>query len=106
MFERRLYYHIDWLLVVALVLLCVLGLVMIDSTTSDPTRGSSHLLTTQVYGMLIGLAAFLVTLSVDYRSFTDKSHLIYIGLLGLLLYVLFLGDVQMGARRWIGVGSF
>jgi rod shape determining protein RodA len=36
---------------------------------------------------------------------TDRSHLIYAGMLGVLLYVLFFGDVQMGARRWIGFGS-
>jgi rod shape determining protein RodA len=46
------------------------------------------------------------TLTLDYRTFTDKSHLIYIGLLAILLYVLFLGTVQMGARRWIPIGGF
>ena len=43
-------------------------------------------------------------LTLDYRTFTDKSHLIYLGLLGVLLYVVFFGDVQMGARRWISLG--
>ena len=38
MFERRLYYHIDWALVAAILALCALGVVMIYSTTSDPTR--------------------------------------------------------------------
>ena len=33
MFERRLYYHIDWALVIAVVALCALGVVMIYSTT-------------------------------------------------------------------------
>ena len=46
------------------------------------------------------------TLTLDYRTFTDKSHLIYIGLLALLLYVLFFGTVQMGARRWIPLRVF
>ena len=48
----------------------------------------------------------LVTLSLDYRAFTDKSHLIYIALLAVLLYVLFFGTVQMGARRWIPLRVF
>jgi cell division protein FtsW (lipid II flippase) len=43
MFERRLYYHIDWALVAAMFALCGIGVVMIYSTTSDPTRGTSHL---------------------------------------------------------------
>jgi rod shape determining protein RodA len=106
MFERRLYYHIDWALVFALAALCALGVVMIYSTTADPTRGTSRLYITQLYAIVLGLFAMVFTLTLDYRTFTDKSHLIYIGLLALLVYVLFLGTVQMGARRWIGLRGF
>ena len=51
MFERKLYHHIDWALVVAIVALCALGLVMIYSTTSDPTstRAASRMHMTQLY---------------------------------------------------------
>ena len=106
MFERRLYHHIDWALLIAILALCTLGVVMIYSTTADPTRGNSRLFITQIYGIVVGLIAMAVVLSIDYRAFTDKSHLIYIGLVGALIYVIFLGSVQMGARRWIGLGSF
>ena len=105
MFERRLYYHIDWALLIAMLSLCALGVVMIYSTTADPTRGNSHLYITQLYAIALGLGALVFTLSLDYRTFTDKSHLIYIGLLVALLYVIFFGDVQMGARRWISFGG-
>src|SRR5581483_1445256 len=106
MFERRLYYHIDWALVVAILALCALGVVMIYSTTSDPTRGSSRMYLTQLYAIVIGLGAMLFMLTIDYRTFTDKSHLIYIGMCALLLYVMFFGMVQMGARRWIPLKVF
>jgi rod shape determining protein RodA len=106
MFERRLYYHIDWALVAAIFALCGLGVVMIYSTTSDPTRGSSHLWVTQLYAIGLGIVAMLITLSLDYRTFTDKSHLIYIAIVVVLVYVLFFGMVQMGARRWIPVRGF
>src|SRR4051812_31233489 len=105
MFERRLYYHIDWALLIAILALCALGVAMIYSTSSDPTRGNSHLYVTQLYAIVIGLGAMIFTLTLDYRTFTDKSHLIYIALLGVLLYVLFMGMVQMGARRWIPLGA-
>jgi rod shape determining protein RodA len=102
MFERRLYHHIDWALVAAILTLLGMGVAMVYSTTADPTHGtSSRLFVTQLYAIAIGLVAMVVTLSVDYRSFTDKSHLLYIGLLAVLLYVMFFGTVQMGARRWI-----
>ncbi len=106
MFERRLYYHIDWALLISILSLCALGVVMIYSTTSDPTRGASRMYITQLYAIVIGLGAMVVMLTIDYRAFTDKSHLIYIGLLGLLLYVMFFGMVQMGARRWIPLRVF
>jgi rod shape determining protein RodA len=106
MLERRLYFHIDWALLLAVLALCGLGVAMIFSTTSDPTRGVSRLHITQLYAIVIGLGAMIVTLSFDYRTFTDKSHLIYIGMLGLLLYVMFFGAVQMGARRWVSFGGF
>jgi rod shape determining protein RodA len=106
MFERRLYYHIDWALLLAILALCGLGVAMIYSTTSDPTRAVSRMYITQLYAICLGLVAMVVMLTFDYRTFTDKSHLIYIGLLALLLYVMFFGMVQMGARRWIPLRVF
>src|SRR6185436_16143459 len=106
MFERRLYYHIDWALVIAMLALCGLGVAMIFSTTADPTRGASHLYITQLYAIVIGLCVMVFMLTLDYRTFTDKSHLIYVALLAALVYVLFLGSTQGGARRWITLGAF
>jgi len=106
MFERRLYYHIDWALVIAVLALCALGVVMIYSTTADPTRVTSRMYLTQLYAIVIGIGAMLFMMTLDYRTFTDKSHLIYIGLCAALIYVIFLGQVQMGARRWIPLKLF
>src|SRR6266576_1564845 len=107
MFERRLYYHIDWALVIAMLALCALGVAMIYSTRADPTRTVLHpMYVTQLYAIVLGLGAMVFMLALDYRTFTDKSHLIYIALLVLLLYVMFFGMVQMGARRWIPLKMF
>ena len=106
MFERRLYHHIDWALLMAILSLCTLGVVMIYSTTSDPTRGVSKLYITQLYAIGLGLGAMIIAMTIDYRTFADKSHIIFAVLIALLAYVLFKGVVQMGARRWIGLGGF
>jgi rod shape determining protein RodA len=106
MFERRLYFHIDWAMVIAILALCTLGVIMIYSTTSDPTRATSRMYVTQLYAIAIGLGAMTFMMTLDYRAFTDKSHLIYIGLCALLIYVMFFGMVQMGARRWIPLKAF
>ena len=106
MFERRLHYHLDWALMVAILALCAIGVAMIFSTTADPTRGDSRLHVTQLYAIAMGFVAMLSMLTFDYRSLTDKSHLVYAGLVAVLLYVLFFGSVQNGARRWIDLGPF
>ena len=41
MFERRLYYYLDWALILAIGVLCAIGIAMIRSTTSDPTGGAA-----------------------------------------------------------------
>ena len=102
MLERRLYFHIDWAMVVALVALCLIGLAQIYSATGGPTR----IYYTQIYGMLLGTVALVICLAIDYRSLADKSHLIYIGILLLLVYVLFFGAVRGGSRRWIDLHVF
>ena len=107
MLERRLYRHIDWLLVVALVSLCGIGVTMIYSTTYDQTAGAAGpQLLTQLWALGIGLVVFLIMLSVDYRWFSDSSLEIFIGLLVLLCYALLFGTAIGGARRWIGLGTF
>ena len=106
MLERRLYYYIDWALVAAILALCSMGVAMIYSTTADPTRNSSHLHVTQLYAIALGVGGMIFMLLLDYRTFTDKSHLIYAALLCVLVYVLYKGDVQMGAQRWISLGTF
>ena len=102
MFERRLYYHIDWLLIGAVLAVCAIGLAMIYSATG----GAGRVYWTQVYALGLGLMAMAVCVSIDYRSLADKSHWIYLAMMLLLLGVLFIGSVRGGSRRWIDLGSF
>jgi rod shape determining protein RodA len=102
MLERRLYFHIDWALVAAIAALCGVGLAMIYSTTGGATR----LYWTQIYGIVIGIGAMVVAMTIDYRSLADKSHLLYIGLVMLLVAVALFGSKQMGAQRWLDLGFY
>ena len=103
MFERRLYYHVDWAMLGAIVALCVIGLAQIYSATYTGA-GASSIYYTQIWAILLGLVALVVAVSVDYRSLADKSHWIYLGIVALLIYVLFFGAVRGGSRRWIDLG--
>ena len=102
MFERRFYLHLDWGLLIAVMTLGVIGLAQIYSASG----GWTDVVETQVYGIMLGLVVLVLCLSVDYRSLADKSHLIYIAVIGLLVYVLLFGAVRGGSRRWIDLGAF
>ena len=91
MFERRLYFHIDWLLLGAVVLLAGIGVAMVYSTTyiTTPTGGrAASQVWTQGYALGIGLIALLICLAIDYRVFAEHSLFLYGGLLALLIFVL------------------
>jgi rod shape determining protein RodA len=109
MFERRLYFHIDWLLLAAVVLLSLVGVAMIYSTTYVTTPTGGHpgpQPVTQLYALGLGLLALLVCLMVDYRVLAEHSLVVYGALVVLLIFVLFKGSTQMGAQRWIPIGPF
>jgi rod shape determining protein RodA len=110
MFERRLYFHVDWLLLAAIVGIAAVGVAMIYSTTYVTLPdGSGHAgpqVRTQIYALLIGLVAFVICLSLDYKMLAEHSLVLYGGLLLLLIFVLLKGSTQMGAQRWIPLGPF
>jgi len=109
MFERRLYFHIDWLLLGAILLLSGVGVAMIYSTTYVPAPTGGHPGTqplTQLYALGIGIVALLVCLAIDYRVFAEHSLFVYGSLLVLLIFVLIKGQTQMGGQRWIPIGPF
>ena len=105
MFERRLFYHVDWALVAAVLMLSAVGLAMIYSTTYDAVRGRvGPQFSTQLYAILIGLFALFLCLVVDYRALAEHSLALFVALALALLYVLVFGVVAGGARRWIDLG--
>jgi rod shape determining protein RodA len=110
MFERRLYFHVDWLLLTALLVIAGIGIAMIYSTTyvtlPDGTGHAGPQVRTQVYALIIGLLAFLIFLTLDYRMLAEHSLFLYGGLVILLIFVLVKGSTQMGAQRWIPIGPF
>ena len=110
MFERRLYFHVDWLLLTVILLITGIGIAMIYSTTyvtlPDGTGHAGPQVRTQVYALVIGLVAFVICLMIDYRMLAEHSLVPYGGLVLLLVFVLFKGSTQMGAQRWIPIGPF
>src|SRR5688572_10883710 len=98
MFERRLYYHLDWAMLGAVLTLCAVGVGMIYSATYDPQTGAvGPQFRTQLYAITLGLVALLMCLTIDYRLLANSSLLMYGGLLALLVYVMAVGAMGGGA---------
>jgi rod shape determining protein RodA len=110
LFERRLYFHVDWLLVGAVLLIAGIGLAMIYSTTyvrlPDGSGRPGREFLTQLYALGLGGIALVVCLMIDYRKLAEHSLFLYGTLLALLVFVLVSGDSAGGAQRWIEVGRF
>ena len=107
MFERRLYGHLDWGLLAAVLALSAIGVMMIYAATAGAAGAATQqLFVTQLYAIAIGLVVITVVLCVDYERLADVSHIIYLLLVAALVFVLFFGVSRGGARRWIALPSF
>ncbi len=110
MFERRLYFHIDWLLLGAVLLLAAIGVSMIYSTTyvtlPDGTGHPGARFWVQLYAVGLGTLGMLVFLLLDYRFLAEHGLMLYGGLVLLLVYVLIGGKNAGGSTRWISLGIF
>src|SRR4029453_14134440 len=96
-FGRRVFFHVDWVLLVAILVLMGIGVTMIYSTTYVHLPEPGHpgpQFRTQIYAIVLGLFALLVCLAVDYRKLAESALVLYGGLILLLVYVLFQGSTQ------------
>jgi rod shape determining protein RodA len=102
--DRRLVANIDWVLLVAVVLLSAIGVTMIQSATMNGV--SSRLYLKQLVLLAVGMVALLAVLAVDYRKLADRAGLLYVGAVVALGYVLVLGPRIAGTKRWITLVGF
>ncbi|MBW3559006.1 MAG: rod shape-determining protein RodA [Proteobacteria bacterium] len=95
--------QIDWSLVGMLCLIAGAGAVMLYSvggTSMTPWAGNHILRFTVFLGMTLVLAL------VDIRVWFALSYPVYVVALLLLVAVEAVGDVRMGAQRWLSLGPF
>jgi rod shape determining protein RodA len=107
--ERRLSAHLDWPLIAAILALTFIGLMTIYSVTWDFRPGydqPGREFWTQLYALPIGLIAMFACLMIDYRTLTQKSLILFGLFVAALVAVSLIGDVRMGARRWIALPGF
>lgn len=94
--------HIDWILLVCVLLISSAGLVTMYTTGDNP------FFTRQIVWLAVGLTVCLSLSFVDFR-FLRRSDVIvslYVVLLCALLLLFVLGSVFLGAKSWFDLGIF
>ncbi|MEI5672556.1 MULTISPECIES: rod shape-determining protein RodA [unclassified Nocardioides] len=101
--------RIDWLLMVAVLALVVLGTVLVWSATSardDLTGGDpAAYLRKQVVNVAIGLVLMLVVIAADHRWVRMVAPVVYLASIAGLVLVLTMGTVVNGSKSWLMVGG-
>lgn len=105
---KRILKNLDWWLIFAVLILMGCGLGLIDSATHSfaVSTGKSWHVNRQFTFMLIGIMLIIVSLRFDYRILKNYAKPLYIFNVLLLVAVMLFGHTQLGAQRWIQIGSF
>jgi rod shape determining protein RodA len=98
----------DWVLNVAVGLMCVLGVLLVWGATHITLSGahSTSYLKKDLLNVVIGVALGVGTSLLDYRSLRAYAPVVYVAsLLGLLAVLSPLGATINGAKSWIVIGG-
>jgi cell division protein FtsW len=99
-----------YLLLITTIALVSIGIVMVFSASAvrsqEVYNDQNLFLKRQMVYALMGLAAMLIAMRLDYHVWYAALWPLLIVAFGLLLFVLVAGRVVGGARRWIDLGFF
>jgi len=98
------YTHLDWVLLVLVLLICSLGVLEIYSATLSTKFMGVHL--KQVYWILGGVGLMFAVSFFNYQALLERVPLLYLISIASLVAVEVFGKKYLGARRWVQLGSF
>ncbi len=102
MVERRQWRSLDWLVISGLVVASGFGLLVIYSATqAGPTP---EVYKAQIVRLIMGMAFLALVTLFDYHSIVDRAEVIYILVIGLLIYLVIFGELRAGTNRWLELG--
>jgi rod shape determining protein RodA len=105
MLDRRVFSHIDWVLIGSALALALMGVAMIYST-----EGLAHLAWRKIFHLkqllwiIFGLFGLLLAMNTSWTTIARFSYGLYGFNLACLLLVALIGKTGMGAQRWIALG--
>jgi rod shape determining protein RodA len=97
------FFQIDWILLISALLICVAGLVTMNSFTSQGSFFGK-----QFVSIIVSLGVFFVFSFIDFRFLRKTSvvFVLFIASCAVLILLFVLGHVAKGAQSWIKFGSF
>lgn len=105
--DRRLLHNFDWLTLLIVILISIIGILTIFSATRQPgaeEAAQASFYIKQMVWLSISIMALILFISFDYAWLGRIALPVYITGLILLLIVLIAGRTGMGAQRWISLG--
>lgn len=102
MLDRRLFRHIDWMLILLTCTLLGISLILLSSASF---QSNENYYNKQIFWIAAGSVLFLVGLIFPYRWMIDLAFFLYVfSLLGLITVLLY-GSRISGSKSWIRWGS-
>lgn len=98
--------NFDFTLFLSVIFLSIIGIAFIYSSgiNSEGVNVSSEYLR-QILWSTTGILLLLSIILVDIRRIADRTFLLFVVALLLLLYTRFMGRYVNGAKSWLGIGS-
>src|SRR5271157_137366 len=103
--DKRRLYHLDWYLILNGLTLLAIGLMNLISATRSIEGGPYNLLLKQMVALCLGIAVLLLVLSYDYRLIASYSRHFYGATLFFIVFVLIIGTMAGGAKRWLTIAG-
>ncbi|MDA3845790.1 MAG: FtsW/RodA/SpoVE family cell cycle protein, partial [Vallitaleaceae bacterium] len=107
MFRHYDFKRYNYLIIINVLVLAIIGIIAIGSATQINTDlGSDTFVKKQIIGLIIGFICMIGISIIDYHFISKFYPIIYMVMVGLLLAVLFMGKTVGGATRWVAIGGF
>ena len=105
MFDRRLLEDFDWILLLTVVVISIVGFISIYSASASYGTETQYF-QKQIIWFFLGLVTMAVVTMIDYRFLEKLSPLLHLLVIMLLVVVLIYGTGGPGSpvKRWIKIG--
>jgi rod shape determining protein RodA len=105
-FDRRIFLHFDWTLLILVLGICAIGILNIYSAVFSTGERQFPLYLKKVQWVLLGLLFMMIVFLIDYRVINESAYIIYGVSIALLVLVFLYGFTTHGSQRWISLGGF